>query len=37
MTVEGLRIAVEAGCDLIQHANITGPVAIPPPTLDLMT
>src|SRR5258708_2916730 len=36
MTVEGLRIAVEAGCDLIQHANITGPVAIPLPTLDLM-
>jgi predicted amidohydrolase YtcJ len=36
MTVEGLRIAVEAGCDLIQHANITGPVAIPPRTLDLM-
>ena len=36
MTVEGLRIAVEAGCDLIQHANITGPVPIPQSTLDLM-
>ena len=36
MTVEGLRIAVEAGCDLIQHANITGPVPIPQSTLNLM-
>ena len=36
MTVEGLRMAVEAGCDLIQHANVTGPVPIPQPTLDLM-
>jgi imidazolonepropionase-like amidohydrolase len=33
-TVEGLRIAIEAGCDLIQHANLTGPVAIPETTLD---
>ena len=35
-TVEGLRIAVEAGCDLIQHANVTGPVPIPEATLELM-
>lgn len=36
MSVEGLRVAIEAGCDLIQHANITGPVPIPHTTLDLM-
>ncbi|ATE65781.1 amidohydrolase family protein [Rhizorhabdus dicambivorans] len=36
MSVEGLRIAVEAGCDLIQHCNKTGPVPIPGDTLDLM-
>ena len=36
MSVEGLRIAVEAGCDLIQHANITGPVPIPEATLELL-
>jgi imidazolonepropionase-like amidohydrolase len=36
MSVEGLRIAIEAGCDLIQHANITGPAPIPPETLELM-
>lgn len=36
MTVEGLRIAVESGCDLIQHANITGPIPIPEATLELM-
>jgi len=35
MTVEGLRIAIEAGCDLITHCNITGPVPIPESTLDL--
>jgi imidazolonepropionase-like amidohydrolase len=35
-TVEGLRIAIEMGCDLIQHANITGPVPIPEETLQLM-
>jgi len=35
-SVEGLRLAVEAGCDLIQHANLTGPVPIPETTLDLM-
>jgi imidazolonepropionase-like amidohydrolase len=36
MSVEGLRVAVEAGSDLIQHANITGPVPIPDTTLELM-
>lgn len=36
MTVEGLRIAIEAGCELIQHANLTGPVPIPEATLELM-
>jgi imidazolonepropionase-like amidohydrolase len=35
MTVEGLRIAIEAGCDLITHCNITGPTPIPEATLDL--
>ncbi len=35
-SVEGLRVAVEAGCDLIQHANVTGPVPIPETTLQLM-
>jgi|SRR5579871_6376098 len=35
-SVEGLRIAIEAGCDLIQHANITGPTAIPDTTLEMM-
>jgi len=36
MTVEGLHCAVEAGCDLVTHCNITGPVTIPQETLDLM-
>jgi imidazolonepropionase-like amidohydrolase len=36
MSIEGLRLAVEAGCDLITHANITGPVLIPESTLQLM-
>jgi imidazolonepropionase-like amidohydrolase len=36
MSVEGLRIAIEAGCNLIQHANITGPVPIPETTLKLL-
>ncbi len=35
-SVEGLRIAVDAGCDIIQHANMTGPVPIPEDTLELM-
>jgi len=32
-SVESLRVAIEAGCDLIQHCNITGPVTIPDATL----
>ena len=32
-SVEGLRIALEAGCELIQHCNITGPTVIPEETL----
>lgn len=36
MSVEGLRIAIEAGCDLVQHANMTGPTPIPESTLELM-
>jgi len=35
-SVESLRVAVEAGCDLIQHCNITGPVPIPDSTLELI-
>lgn len=35
-SVESLRVAVEAGCDLIQHCNITGPFPIPETTLELM-
>lgn len=34
-SVEGLRIAIEAGCDLITHCNITGPTPIPPDVLRL--
>jgi imidazolonepropionase-like amidohydrolase len=36
MAVEGLRLAVEAGCDLVTHCNVTGPVPIPESTLELM-
>lgn len=36
MSIEGLRVAIEAGCNLIQHVNITGPVQIPETTLELM-
>jgi imidazolonepropionase-like amidohydrolase len=35
-SVESLRIAVEAGCDLVQHCNITGPFPIPDETLEMM-
>lgn len=35
-SVEGLWAAIEAGCDLIQHCNITGPVPIPEETLELL-
>jgi imidazolonepropionase-like amidohydrolase len=37
MSVEGLRVAIESGCDLVQHVNITGPVPIPVATLELLT
>jgi imidazolonepropionase-like amidohydrolase len=36
MSVEGLHMAVEAGCDLITHCNITGPREIPDETIELM-
>jgi imidazolonepropionase-like amidohydrolase len=35
-TVESLRMAVEAGCDLIQHGNFTGATPIPDSTLRTM-
>jgi imidazolonepropionase-like amidohydrolase len=35
LSVEGLRIAIEAGCNLITHCNVTGPVPIPESTLEL--
>ncbi len=35
-SVESLWTSVEAGCDLVQHCNITGPVPIPDATLELM-
>jgi imidazolonepropionase-like amidohydrolase len=35
-SVEGLRVAIEAGCNLIQHANLTGPTPIPGATLELL-
>ncbi len=35
MSIEGLRLALEAGCDLITHCNYTGPKAIPEATLEL--
>ncbi|MBN6038519.1 amidohydrolase family protein [Amycolatopsis sp. 195334CR] len=33
-SVEGLRLSLEAGCDLIQHCNVTGPTEIPKETLE---
>jgi imidazolonepropionase-like amidohydrolase len=36
MSVEGLRVAIEAGCDLIQHANVTGPIPIPDATMSMI-
>jgi len=35
-SVESLRIAIEAGVDIIQHCNITGPTPIPHSTLELL-
>lgn len=34
--VEALRVAIEAGCDLIQHINLTGPTPIPDSTIELL-
>jgi imidazolonepropionase-like amidohydrolase len=34
MSVEGLRAAIEAGCNLVTHCNVTGPVPIPESTLE---
>lgn len=34
-SVESLHAALEAGCDLIQHCNITGPTPIPDDTIEL--
>jgi imidazolonepropionase-like amidohydrolase len=33
---ESLHVAVEAGCDVIQHCNITGPFPLPESTLELI-
>ena len=35
-TVESLRLAIEAGVDLLQHCDYTGPVPIPDSTIRLM-
>ena len=35
-SVESLRIAIEAGVDLLQHCEISGPVAIPTATIRIM-
>ena len=35
-SVESLRIAIEAGVDLIQHCEISGPVPIPASTIRMM-
>ncbi len=36
MTVEGIKMALEAGADTLHHCEVTGPVPIPPETLQLM-
>jgi imidazolonepropionase-like amidohydrolase len=35
-SVEALWASVEAGCNIIQHCNISGPTPIPDETIDLM-
>lgn len=35
-TVEGVQIAAEAGCELLQHVNVTGPVSMSEPLLELL-
>jgi imidazolonepropionase-like amidohydrolase len=37
LTPEALKLAIQAGVDLLQHANSTGRQPIPPETLDLIT
>jgi len=37
LSVEGLLTAIEAGCDLITHCNVTGPIPIPETTLELFS
>ncbi len=36
MTVEGVKLAIEAGVDSLHHCEVTGPVPIPEETLQLM-
>ncbi len=36
MAVEGMRVAIEAGCDLLSHGNITAHFPIPDATLELL-
>ncbi|MGW6793674.1 amidohydrolase family protein [Streptomyces chartreusis] len=36
-SIEGLRLSIEAGCDIVQHCNMTGPVEIPQETLELIS
>lgn len=35
-SVEGVWTAIQAGCDLLQHVNVTGPVPLPEATLELL-
>jgi len=35
-SVEGIRVAIEAGSDILQHCNLSGPVPIPEETLELL-
>lgn len=35
-TMEGVRIAIESGCELLQHINVTGPVPFPEEMLELI-
>lgn len=36
-SVESLRLAIEAGVDMLQHGSVTGPTPIPDATIKLMT
>jgi imidazolonepropionase-like amidohydrolase len=35
-SVEAVRISAQAGCEIIQHCNVTGPVPLPEATLELL-